>query len=190
MIASSDYASTILTADGNYLDYLAIDPSVFTLNAIARGLANTCRFAGQCWPFYSVAEHSIWVSRLVPAEHALAGLLHDAAEAFITDMPKPLKELLPDYKSFEARIEATLFPHLGLAVALPGDVKTADRVMLATEQRALMRNRDAWKYTAETTPLEIKLACYSPQEAYYAFIERAEELGFGNPVGSYANAGA
>ncbi len=168
---------TILTADGHYFNFEQPDPAHFTLNAIATGLANTCRFGGQCRRFYSVAEHSIWVSRIVPPEHALAGLFHDAAEAFIGDIPKPLKEMLPDYQAVEARIEAVMFPALGLPVKLPPEVKRADRVMLATEQLQLMRNHDRWKWTGEVMPIETPLDIFDPDDAYAAFIFRARELG-------------
>lgn len=151
------HGATILTADGAYFDYDAPDPATVSLNAVARGLANTCRFGGQCNRFYSVAEHSIWVSRIVPPEHAMAGLFHDAAEAFIVDMPKPLKEILPDYKIVEKRV---------------------DTVMLATEQVQLMRNRDPWKWTDRVQPLDIRLELMPPERAYQLFIQRAHELGW------------
>lgn len=167
------YAPTILTADGRYFDFTDPDPAVITLNAIARGLANTCRFGGQCRSFYSVAEHSIWVSRLVPSHLAVHGLLHDAAEAFIGDMPKPLKELLPDYKRVEQMVEAVLFAQFGF-LSIPPEVKQIDRVMLATEQLKIMDNRDHWVGTNE--PADIVLECLSPEQAYRAFMCRALEL--------------
>lgn len=167
------YAPTILTTDGRYFDFTDPDPAAITLNAIARGLANTCRFGGQCRSFYSVAEHSIWVSRLVPPHLAVHGLLHDAAEAFIGDMPKPLKEMLPDYKRVEAQVEAVLFAQFGF-ISLPPEVKQIDRVMLATEQRQIMNNRDRWVGTDE--PAEIVLECLLPEQAYRAFMCRALEL--------------
>lgn len=169
------YAPTILTADGRYFDFTDPDPAVITLNAIARGLANTCRFGGQCRPFYSVAEHSVWVSRLVPPHLAVHGLLHDAAEAFIGDIPKPLKEMLPDYQAIEARVERVLFAQFGF-ISLPPEVKHIDRVMLATEQRQIMHNRDEWKWTADTQPADIVLECLQPEQAYRAFLNRALEL--------------
>ena len=168
--------ATILTADGIYFNFEAPTEG-FSLNAIARGLANTCRFGGQCDRFYSVAEHSIHVSRIVPEHMAIIGLLHDAAEAFVGDMPKPLKELLPDFKAVERRIEAALFRAFGLPEDLPGEIKHADRAMLATEQRQLMQNRDHWKWTGQAVPLEIELECWLPQRAYEAFVARAKELG-------------
>lgn len=168
--------ATILTADGLYFDYDAPDPATITLHAIARGLANTCRFGGQCERFYSVAEHSVYVSELVPPEFALAGLLHDAAEAFICDMPKPLKELLPDYKAVERRVEAAVLAKFGVT-GLPLQVKRADTIMLATEQQQLMRNHDRWKWTDSYAPADLAIICWSPEEAYDVFLERAAELG-------------
>lgn len=186
---TSDYATTILTADGRYFDFNAPDPAVITLNAIARGLANKCRFGGQCRPFYSVAEHSVWVSRLVPPHLARHGLLHDAAEAFIGDIPKPLKEMLPDYQAIEARVEAVLFAQFGF-ISLPPEIKQIDRVMLATEQRQLMDNRDEWKWVGTAKPADIVLECLSPEQAYRAFLCRALELellpiDFFNPAGGH-----
>lgn len=175
-MAGTILGPTILTADGHYFDFIEPQRHTITLNAIARGLANTCRFGGQCERFYSVAEHSIWVSKLVPAEFADIGLLHDAAEAFIGDVPKPLKEMLPDYKEVERRIEAAVFGSFGFT-SLPPAIKVADMTMLATEQRYLMANHDDWKWTGQIEPLDVELVCHSPQRAYSAFMARAEELG-------------
>lgn len=174
--ATNGWKTTILTADGAYFDFLNPDPDVITLNAIARGLANTCRFAGQISMFYSVAEHSVYVSKLVPPELAVQGLLHDAPEAFIGDMPKPLKMLLPDYQRAEERVEDVLFRKFGFTALEPA-IKHADKVMLKTEQYQLCRNRHAWKYTEGVDVADIEIECLLPEAAYLLFLNRAEELG-------------
>lgn len=168
---------SILTADGEYFDYENPDPRHFTLNAIAQGLANTCRFAGQCKSFYSVAEHSVHVSHLVPPEFALHALLHDAAEALIGDIPTPLKRLLPDFREVEHRVEKVLFEEYGLPETIPDEVKHADRLMLEIERRALFNRHDPWE---ETEGLEVPartLFHFDPRESRNYFINRAKTLG-------------
>lgn len=94
-----------------------------------------------------MAQHSGHVSRLVPIEDALAGLLHDAAEAFLGDVSAPLKSLLPDYRAIEARVKAFMLARLGLSLPLPRSVKRANLVMLAIKQRDLMHG-DNWSTLA------------------------------------------
>ena len=175
---------TILTVEGEYFDFVAPGPGI-SLEAIARGLSNICRFNGQCRTFYSVAEHSVWVSRVVPSEWALVALLHDAAEAFIGDVTKPLKNLLPDYQAIERRVECAIAAKFGLPLAMPEEVKAADRQMLWVEQRQIMNNRDGWHgtsppvpfFNAEVCAADIELDCLTPPRAYDSFMCRAEELG-------------
>jgi len=162
---------TILLSSGNYLDLLDPTNCTFTIEDIAHGLSNVCRFAGQCEPFYSVAEHSFHVSCIVPDEHAYAGLMHDAAEAFIGDIAKPLKVLLPEYKAIEQVMEAAIFERFDVP-ALGPEVKHADVVMLATEQLALMKNRDDWEYTRGKTPANVTIHAWPPATAKAMFLQR------------------
>lgn len=93
---------TLMLASGNRFDLLDPEASEFDIFDIAHGLANVCRYAGQCRSFYSVAEHSILVSEIVPS-FAFEALMHDAAEAFIGDITRPLKALLPEYRESNKR---------------------------------------------------------------------------------------
>ncbi len=109
--------SYIATSTEKHIDFVNITPDQICIEDIARGLSNECRFAGQLESFYSMAQHSVYVSQIVPPEYALEALLHDAAEAYIKDIPSPLKAILPDYKVVEKRIEAVICEKFGLPQA-------------------------------------------------------------------------
>ena len=104
---------TITLRSGAEFDLLDPWGSSFTLSDVAHGLAHICRYAGQCSGFYSVAEHSILVSE-VATGCELQALMHDAAEAFLGDVTRPLKQLLPDYKKIETDVEAAVLARFGI----------------------------------------------------------------------------
>lgn len=107
---------------------------------IAHSLALQCRFAGHCRFPYSVAQHSVLVSKTVPAEFAFVGLMHDAAEAYVVDLPRPIKSHadLARYRAIEDHVWRALCVRFGLPLQLPEEVKMADNIVLATEKRDIM----------------------------------------------------
>lgn len=112
---------------------------------IAHGLSRVCRFAGQCAGFMSVAEHSVAVARIVMTtdpQHALEALLHDASEAYLGDLPRPIKHLpeMQPYRDAEARAEAAIAQKFGLVYPLPQTVKDADRQRLFIEFESFRDN--------------------------------------------------
>ena len=174
----------ILTHSGQYFDFINPQNNEFRINDIAHALSNVCRFAGHTREFYSVAQHSVLVARYVMRHAAPAdiidfgrsALLHDAAEAYLGDITRPLKQLLPDYKVIEARTEAALCSAFGIVLPLK-IVKHADLVLLATEQRDLMPpHSDEWMLIAGIEPLPEVINPWYPEKACREFMAMWDEL--------------
>jgi len=169
-------ATTISLQSGATLDFVDPRSSNFTIEDVAHGLANLCRYSGQCRRFYSVAEHSLYVSEL-SEDFKLAALLHDAAEAFVADLPSPLKSLLPEYKRIENRIQRVIFDRFGLGKDIPPEVKATEKRMLAAEQAQIMPpGTTAWAEQEGIKPALILVRHLSPTEAKKLFLSRFEEL--------------
>lgn len=165
---------------GAYFDFEDPEASEFTIHDIAHGLSNLCRFTGQCHTFYSVAEHSYHASRIVPEGFAFQALMHDAAEAFIGDVAKPLKTLLPDYAVIEKRVEKAVLARFGLSPEMSVHVKDADLAMLHLEKiDALGCATDIWPEIEGRHPAPVQLHFWTPKEARIMFLERFRVLSGG-----------
>lgn len=145
---------------------------------IAHALSQKCRFGGQSPVFYSVAQHSVLVSKVARTlttdnqrswELALEGLLHDAAEAYMGDVVSPLKCLMPEYKKLEQKIEGVVLGHFGIK-RLSEEIHFADRVLLRTEQRDIMgRDDEEWTYTEGVSPMTWRIQAMSMKDAEIDF---------------------
>jgi hypothetical protein len=167
---------TIMLHSGAWFDFGAPASSNFTIEDIAHGLANMCRYAGQCRRFYSVAEHSILVSETAVG-FELEALLHDAAEAFMGDITRPLKQMLPEYKKIEKDVEEAILIKFGLTAPLPLEVKEADLRVLAAEQSQIMpRGTDDWVREQNVVPAPVIVQHLKPEQAKRAFLNRCERL--------------
>ena len=131
--------SCALTFSGNFYDVQNPRRSVVSLVDIAHSLSMQCRFNGHVRQFYSVAQHSVFVSRIVPSVWAAEALLHDASEAYLGDMIRPLKQQMDSYSRLEKIWEIVI----GSVYCLCSDshvvsaVKLADRIALVTERKYL-----------------------------------------------------
>lgn len=171
--------ASILIQSGEYFHILYPHLSKYTIEDIAHGLSNLCRFTGHVRSFYSVAQHSVLVSRLVPDHLAIQGLMHDAAEAFLGDVASPLKQLLPEYKVIEKRVEDDIADRFGLPRGMDPEVKRADLIALATEKRDLMPVSENWPVPAgyhSVQPDVMPIKPWSPAFARFMFMRRYHEL--------------
>ena len=148
----------------------------FDIKDIAHALSLLCRFNGHCLRFYSVAEHSVRVSRILPDELKLWGLLHDAGEAYTTDLPRPVKGQIPQFRMIEDRVLEVACQRFGLSWPMPPAVKEADNRLLATESRDLMApHPDDWGLVDPPLPEKIDPITI-PAEAEILFLSEFETL--------------
>jgi hypothetical protein len=155
-------------------------PEEVSIVDIAHSLSNQCRYAGHCKSFYSVAQHSVMVSYICAPEDALWGLLHDAAEAYLVDLPRPVKrfsDLGWHYKQIETRLMQVLCVRFNLPIEEPDSVSKADDVALMTEMRDLMGMPPAqWREALANQPLEPAIIPWGPCASKTEFLRRFEEL--------------
>lgn len=146
---------------------------------IAHSLSMQCRYAGHCIRFYSVAEHSVLLARYFldkgNPEVALYALLHDASEAFLVDVPRPIKPFLPGYKEAEARVMAAVCDRFGLPHEMPPEVHGADSAIIGNE-RENMRPCVAEWYAAGEPLAGVELFYWTPEKAEAAFLSCFREI--------------
>jgi len=143
---------------------------------IAHALSLLCRYGGHLDRFYSVAEHCVLMSEWVAPENALAALLHDATEAYVVDVPRPLKRYLPEYRSIEDAVWNAICLRFHVAGDLPAEVKEADNRIILTERNALMSNAGVWAQDGIVEPLPVAIVGWSPAEAELVYQGRLAEL--------------
>ena len=144
---------------------------------VANALALSCRFNGHITKHYSVAEHSVLVSNLVSPENALYGLLHDYAEAFVSDVPRPFKSSITGHDEFEAAVMANVCELYGLPLELPEEVAYIDTHICAAEAAVLGKVVPEWvQYYDLSVCDQHQIKGLSHIDARNAFITRFNEL--------------
>lgn len=171
-------SSWIQTYSGKAFWPLEPDVEDICIEDIAHALSLQCRYAGHTKWHYSVAQHSILISQSVSPENALYGLLHDASEAYLVDIPRPIKHspLLQSYREAERNLQTCICRKFGLPDQEPEEVRLMDRRILHNERSALLQTsvRD-WKLTGEPIP-GIEILNWNQRLAESLFLTRFEIL--------------
>jgi hypothetical protein len=151
-----------------------LDPKPGTIQIvdIAASLSKMCRFAGHCERFYSVAEHSVLLSRVAPKGYELTALLHDASEAYLVDIPRPLKPQLKDYHAIEYGLMEAIAKKFDFPWPIPKAIKDLDTAILSDERDQNMAHMDVpsqlWGNTLPA--LGVELQFWTPRVAQREFI--------------------
>lgn len=158
--------------------FFPLDPQLKDIEIvdIAHSLSNMCRYAGHCKKFYSVAEHCVLLARFFSSDPKLAlwALLHDASEAYLVDIPRPIKPYLTNYKEIEAGLMAKIAEYFQLDPVMPEIISDADKRILLDEYNQNMNKSDQiWGIAQKGNailPLGIKLELWRPEEAKREFL--------------------
>lgn len=180
----------IMTYTGRRFWPLDPTPEDVDIRDIAHALAMKCRYGGHAKRFYSVAQHSVIVSHYAPREHAMAGLLHDAAETYLADIPRPVKPRLEGWWGIEQAVMDVVaykfdLPMVLLAPALydePREVKTIDTAILWPEMMALMPAGsldnliDTFGSAAFEKMRDVVIEPWGWERAEWEFLKRFDEI--------------
>lgn len=173
----------MMLSNGKYLDLLNPDPECFDIALIARSLSREYRYANQTPAPYSVAEHSFHCAHVY---ECLGGItytkhifLHDASEAVLKDIPRPIRMLLPNYKELEDRIQNAILQRFGLTAGPNSQsrIRWIDNIVLKAEIRTLFHSRVMPETLHEVADFPVLIPCYSSADAEKMFLNCADELG-------------
>lgn len=166
----------IATFTGRLVNPLNLKDSDIDILDIAHSLAMTCRYRGHCTSFYSVAQHSVLVSRMVPCR--LRALLHDAAEAYLCNIPGPEKHrylinmgsYCVDFGNVEIMILSKIYRRFKIPdpdIVADAAIGKADLAIRGPEMNALMRG--------ESKIVGSSISSWTWQESESRFLEAFQE---------------
>jgi hypothetical protein len=149
MEIAGSHPEVIRTNSGKYINLLSPHEDDIDINDIVHSLCNLQRFNGHLNEPFSVAHHCLHVSWRVDKEHQLAALLHDASEAYIADIPSPLKKLLPEYKRIEHNMMKVIAKKFGFKYPFHEQVLKADQDQLLYEWDIFVKGKTESDYHIE-----------------------------------------
>lgn len=191
-MVTADYVGTF---SGKRIDLLNTDPDHIEIVDVAVGLSQQCRYAGQVWPFYSVAEHSVLVSLMMPPKEQynrfkdldFKALLHDAPEFILGDVIRPVKRRIANYDVLESRVMSAICKRYDFEISKDEwiQIKKADDAITIAEREKLMPRLDTSSYgkgfdRGDVPNIEFK--CMTPPAAALAFLSRFFSLSNTHPT--------
>jgi hypothetical protein len=147
-------------------------PETILISDIAGALSKMCRFGGHCGKFYSVAEHCVHVASLAPEHLKLAALMHDASEAYLVDIPRPIKPHLVNYREIEDNLMHAIAARFKFEYPMPSAIKDIDMAILSDEREQNMgyMNVEPKLWGSVLPALGVKLKFWDPADAQIEFI--------------------
>lgn len=175
-----------VTAEGKKFVYEDMNMDAVCLKDIAHALSYQCRYNGHCHLFYSTAEHSLNIASYILTKNENAkgavkkkaqiqfkqALLHDAAEAYVGDMPSPFKALMPDYDKYEKALMSKIFTKYGLPAKLSPVIKELDlRICLNEKNTLFPKSHPRWEIEDTIKPLEgVTILALTPMDVYKLYL--------------------
>ena len=152
-------------------EFYPLDPRMeeIEIRDIAHALSLSCRYGGHSLCFYSVAEHCVHIAEAAPDDMKLVALLHDASEAYLSDVIRPIKPFLENYDSIEEGLMAVIAGKFGFQWPMPAEIKRLDNAILADERDQVMAKPPRDWHLPEP-PLGVHLPCWSAEEAEIEFL--------------------
>jgi uncharacterized protein len=177
-LASADATGWIQTFSGGAIYPGSPHPDDVDIYDIANALARQCRYGGHCLRFYSVAEHCVLMCDEASEENKLCALLHDASEAYLIDIPRPVKPLLKGYHDLELALMRVIAKKYGFAWPMPDEVKQLDAAIVTDERQQNMAASkvDPIAWGAPHDPIGVRLQFWKPEIAAFEFLLRFYKL--------------
>jgi hypothetical protein len=173
--------SWLQTGSGGRVSVLDPRPEEFRLDDIARATAKLCRFNGHCIDFYSVAQHCVLgakfalknISYFVAKEF----LLHDATEAYVGDMIRPVKIMIPEFGVVEDRFTVAIGKKFNTPTKMSPECHLIDNIMVTWEKRDLLPNSEAWPRLPDISIYNFPtLRCWGWRKAEREYLKMYERL--------------